>query len=343
MIIEPIPKSAAPHKTHSSGARLLNSFHTAKNYILLAVFLIVQIIYFAVSCIQIQQDKTLSQVKAEISWGLPFGRASANVINLLCSILVLPMCRSLLSVLRIPIYQRVHEFTAYSLCFWSIVHVSAHYYNYIMLAIELQTQEKQLMIFQSTGMTGLVMTAILIVIGGSSLPNIRHSNHELFTIVHVLAIPFLIIMCVHGSFCVIKSDPDVPDRCRGGATSWKWLVAPMMIYSVERCYRFWFRTSKVEVLCVIQHPSQVVEVRMKNVALNGYNCQYIYINCAEISWYQWHPFTVTSATHENFTSVHIRVVGDWTRSFSDRLGCSMGKTMLADFVLPKITVKGFLR
>ena len=44
------------------------------------------------------------------------------------------------------------------------------------------------------------------------------------------------------------------------------------------------------------------------------------INCPSVSILQWHPFTVTSAPEESFISIHLRIVGDWTRRFAQRLG-----------------------
>jgi NADPH oxidase len=48
--------------------------------------------------------------------------------------------------------------------------------------------------------------------------------------------------------------------------------------------------------------------------------QYVFICCPEISLYEWHPFTLTSAPNEHFHSIHVRIVGDWTTAFSNRLG-----------------------
>lgn len=49
--------------------------------------------------------------------------------------------------------------------------------------------------------------------------------------------------------------------------------------------------------------------------------QYIWICCPEISIWQYHPFTLTSAPEEDYISVHIRVVGDFTTALAKVLGC----------------------
>jgi len=53
--------------------------------------------------------------------------------------------------------------------------------------------------------------------------------------------------------------------------------------------------------------------------------QYIFINCPDVSYWQWHPFTLTSAPEEDFISVNIKMVGDWTKAFGGALGCVQDK------------------
>lgn len=60
-------------------------------------------------------------------------------------------------------------------------------------------------------------------------------------------------------------------------------------------------------------PSKVLELQLVK---NGFKMdvgQYVFLNCPAISQLEWHPFTMTSAPEEDFFSVHIRSVGDWTQ------------------------------
>ncbi|KAF2304150.1 hypothetical protein GH714_028069 [Hevea brasiliensis] len=41
--------------------------------------------------------------------------------------------------------------------------------------------------------------------------------------------------------------------------------------------------------------------------------QYIFLQCPAISSFEWHPFSITSAPGDDYLSVHIRIVGDWTQ------------------------------
>ena len=51
---------------------------------------------------------------------------------------------------------------------------------------------------------------------------------------------------------------------------------------------------------------------------------YLFLQCPEISSFEWHPFSITSAPDDPFLSVHIRTLGDWTaelkKIFSDACG-----------------------
>jgi hypothetical protein len=39
---------------------------------------------------------------------------------------------------------------------------------------------------------------------------------------------------------------------------------------------------------------------------------YLFLKCPQISSFEWHPFSITSAPGDPFLSVHIRASGDWT-------------------------------
>jgi respiratory burst oxidase len=48
--------------------------------------------------------------------------------------------------------------------------------------------------------------------------------------------------------------------------------------------------------------------------------QYAFLNIPKLSRAEWHPFTLTSAPHEDHLEFAIQAVGDWTRSTRDLLG-----------------------
>jgi NADPH oxidase 2 len=126
-----------------------------------------------------------------------------------------------------------------------------------------------------------------------------------------------------------------------------WLVGGV-IWIWERVLREIRSRHRTYISKVIQHPSNVVELQIKKEKTTAQAGQYIFICCPEISYFQWHPFTLTrcvfssstytlypphrllaqyfSAPEEDYISVHIRVVGDFTREFANVLGCDFDKT-----------------
>ncbi|CAD5312170.1 unnamed protein product [Arabidopsis thaliana] len=64
---------------------------------------------------------------------------------------------------------------------------------------------------------------------------------------------------------------------------------------------------------VAVYPGNVLSVYMSKPKGFKYTSgQYIYINCSDVSPLQWHPFSITSASGDDYLSVHIRTLGDWT-------------------------------
>ena len=83
-----------------------------------------------------------------------------------------------------------------------------------------------------------------------------------------------------------------------------------------------------------------MEVQIKKEKTTTRAGQYIFLSCPEVSYFQWHPFTLTryviavpplkilwqwiifqSAPEEDYISVHIRVAGDFTTAFAKAVGC----------------------
>jgi NADPH oxidase 2 len=120
-----------------------------------------------------------------------------------------------------------------------------------------------------------------------------------------------------------------------GPGFWKWWITSGVLYFLERIYREIRGRSSTRIIKVVQHPSKVVEVQIRKDTFKAKAGQYIFICCPEISLFEWHPFTLTSSPYEDFVSVHIRVVGDWTTKFAHRLGCRFGGSDEAHLTPPR--------
>jgi len=112
-----------------------------------------------------------------------------------------------------------------------------------------------------------------------------------------------------------------PVMARGGPKTWQWVIGPLMLYLLERIYRFYMsKTRKMQVERVIRHNDKVpvMEVQITKVPTKA--GQYAFLHCPKVSSLEWHPFTLTSSPELDYISFHIRLVGDWTCAFAEECG-----------------------
>nr|AWK57837.1 NADPH oxidase [Aquilaria sinensis] len=125
-------------------------------------------------------------------------------------------------------------------------------------------------------------------------------SHHLFVIVYALFI-------VHGYELYLS-------KKWYKKTTWMYLAIPMILYACERLIRAIRSGYKsVKILKVAVYPGNVLSLRMSKPQGFRYTSgQYIFVNCSEVSRFQWHPFSITSAPGDEYLSIHIRTLGDWT-------------------------------
>ncbi|XP_027365171.1 respiratory burst oxidase homolog protein B-like [Abrus precatorius] len=125
-------------------------------------------------------------------------------------------------------------------------------------------------------------------------------SHHLFVIVYVLFI-------IHGYFLYLS-------KKWYKKTTWMYLAVPMILYACERLIRALRSSYKsVKIQKVAVYPGNVLALHVSKPQGFKYSSgQYIYVNCSDVSPFEWHPFSITSAPGDDYVSVHIRTLGDWT-------------------------------
>ncbi|XP_060219206.1 respiratory burst oxidase homolog protein B-like [Lycium barbarum] len=211
------------------------------------------------------------------------------------------------------------------------------------------------------GWTGVVMVVLMIIAYVLAQPWFRRNrlnlpstikkltgfnafwySHHLFVIVYVLFI-------IHGYFLYLS-------RKWYKKTTWMYIAVPMILYACERLLRA-FRSGykTVRILKVAVYPGNVMAVHMSKPQGFKYTSgQYIFVNCSDVSSFQWHPFTISSAPGDDYLSMHIRTVGDWTSQLKtlfskvcepptgDQSGLLRAEIAKADYKprLPKLLIDG---
>ncbi|XP_065535166.1 NADPH oxidase 3 [Lathamus discolor] len=214
------------------------------------------------------------------------------------------------------------------------------------------------------GITGVVITVALILIMTSSTELIRRSCYEVFWYTHHLFVPFFIGLIIHGMGQLVRGQTPqslllhnvtyckdhylewenatqcpLPQFSGNKPVAWKWVLSPVVLYICERVIRFWRFRQEVIITKVATYSSGVLELHMKKCGFKMGPGQYIFLQCPSVSWLEWHPFTLTSAPEEDFFSVHIRVVGDWTAALFKAFG-AQEKAFKELWMLPRLAVDG---
>ncbi|KAH9778172.1 Respiratory burst oxidase2 [Citrus sinensis] len=125
-------------------------------------------------------------------------------------------------------------------------------------------------------------------------------SHHLFVFVYAL-------LFVHGMFLFLTNNPFEK-------TTWMYVAVPVLLYAGERIYRV-VRSGIYEIknLTPSLYPGKVLSLKMQKPEGFRYRAgMYMFVQCPEISPFEWHPFSLTSGPADDFLSVHIRALGDWT-------------------------------
>ncbi|KAI9843574.1 MAG: hypothetical protein M1837_006250 [Sclerophora amabilis] len=211
--------------------------------------------------------------------------------------------------------------------FFSLLHTFAHLNNFARLAAKNNLGFKGFLLANvatGPGWSGYLMLLSLIAMMVTAMEKPRRANYERFWNVHHLFIFFFVFWSIHGAFCMIK--PDLPPFCADVGVFYQFWIYSGVVYLIERILREVRGRHKTFISKVIQHPSSVLEIQIKKEHTKTRAGQYILLCCPEISVWQYHPFTLTSAPEEDYLSVHIRCVGNFTKALAQTLGCNFERS-----------------
>ncbi len=299
------------------------------------IFAAVHAMVFAFGFVNYQVKDNLSNARATFGITYPIARASALVLHFDIALILFPVCRTLISLARqtplngiIQFDKNIsfHKLVAFSLVFFTWVHTIAHWNNFAQLAAKENLGFKGFLLINFTtgpGWSGYVMLFALMAMLATSIEKPRRANYERFWSMHHLFIIFFGFWSIHGAFCMIKTDS--APFCSGIGVFWKFWMYGGFVYLIERVLREVRGRHQTIVSKVIQHPSNVVEIQIKKSHTTTRAGQYIFLCCPEVSIWQYHPFTLTSAPEEDYISVHVRAVGNFTKSLAQALGCEFDK------------------
>lgn len=113
------------------------------------------------------------------------------------------------------------------------------------------------------------------------------------------------------------------------------------MYFMERVYRVIRSNRSTQMTGVLMHPSGAMEIRFVKPSFKYKAGQWLFLNVPEVSQWQWHPFTISSAPDDPYVSVHVRQVGDFTCALGERLGATVSLAAQLTAEASKGNEKGF--
>ncbi|XP_056428537.1 dual oxidase 1-like isoform X2 [Hyla sarda] len=292
---------------------------------------------------------------ADITYvGLIASRGSAACISFMFSYILLTMCRNLITFLRetflnqyIPFDAAVdfHRLIAMSALVLTIIHTLGHIVNvYIFTITPLSVlsclfptvfadngselpQKYYWWVFETVpGMTGVLLLTVMALMYVFSTYYFRRVSFRGFWIIHHLYVLFYILTIIHGSFALIQQPK-----------FHIFFIAPAIMFACDKMISLRRKKIEIEVLDVKQLPSGVTYLKFQRPSDFDYKSgQWVRIACLSLGTNEYHPFTLTSAPHEETLSLHIRAVGPWTTSL--RQLCPSPNTTEVKF--PKLFLDG---
>ncbi|XP_024027378.1 respiratory burst oxidase homolog protein A [Morus notabilis] len=335
-----------PSKTYEtfeeacSKAEILFRSHWRRGWIIL-VWLVICVILFTWKFIQ-YRHRTAFEV---MGYCLSTAKGAAETLKFNMALVLLPVCRNTITWLRsnprvnsvIPFNDNInfHKLIAGGIVVGVILHGGTHLacdfprISSSDTSIFQQTiapgfgyhQPSYLEILATTEVaTGIVMV-ILMAIAFSlatkwprrqspSLPrSVRHiTGYNTFWYSHHLFIPVYALLIIHSMFLFLTKN--VAEKTQ----TWMYIAIPVVIYAAERILRA-IRSSRceVQILKASFYPGKVMSLKLhKPEGFKYQSGMYIFIQCPQISPFEWHPFSLTSGPEDEYLSVHIRTLGDWS-------------------------------
>ncbi|KAH7867370.1 hypothetical protein Vadar_032579 [Vaccinium darrowii] len=147
-------------------------------------------------------------------------------------------------------------------------------------------------------LAGVISLAAGLLMWVTSLGPVRRQYFELFFYTHQLYIVFVVFLALHvGDF--------IFSIAAGG----------IFLFILDRFLRFCQSRRTVNVISASCLPSGTVELVISKPANLQYNAlSFIFLQVRELSWLQWHPFSVSSSPLDGkyHMSILIKVLGKWT-------------------------------
>ncbi|XP_053449561.1 dual oxidase 2 [Nycticebus coucang] len=262
--------------------------------------------------------------------GIILSRGTAASVSFMFSYILLTMCRNLITFLRETFLNRYvpfdaavdfHRWIAMAAVVLAILHSAGHAVNVYIFSVSplsllacvfpnvfVNDGSKlpwkfYVWFFQTVpGMTGVLLLLVLAIMYVFASHHFRRRSFRGFWLTHHLYILLYALLIIHGSYALIQ----LP-------RFHIYFLIPAIIYGGDKLVSLSRKKVEINVVKAELLPSGVTYLQFQRPQGFEYKSgQWVRIACLALGTTEYHPFTLTSAPHEDTLSLHIRAVGPWT-------------------------------
>lgn len=288
--------------------------------------------------------------------GIAVTRGSAASLSFCYSLLLLTVCRNMITKMKewafnqyIPLDSNIvfHKICACTALFMSVVHTCGHLVNFYHVGTQpldhlhclshefsFSSDQKPTIaywLFQTlTGISGVGLWIVVCFIFIFAHPRVRKKAFNYFWMVHQLYVVLYLLSLVHGLA-----------RITGEPRFWIFVVLPGLIYTFDKVITLRTRYMELDILETELLPSDVIKIKFyRPPNMKVLSGQWIRFTCTMVQPEEYHSFTLTSAPHEDFLSVHIKAVGPWTWKLRNSFDKSINEQEEDKENPPRIRIEG---
>ncbi|XP_053175774.1 dual oxidase 1 [Scomber japonicus] len=262
--------------------------------------------------------------------GIIVSRGSAASVSFLFPYMLLTVCRNLITLCRETFLNRYipfdaaidfHRFMAMTAIILAVVHSLGHVVNIYIFSISdlsilsclfpkiLANNGSELpfkwywWFFETVpGMTGVLLLFVFAFMYVFASHYFRRISFRGFWLTHYLYVVVYILTVIHGSYALLQAP-----------AFYIYLIPPGLLFLLDKLISLSRKKVEIPVVRAELLPSGVTHLEFKRPQGFVYRSgQWVRIACLVLGTDEYHPFTLTSAPHEETLSLHIRAVGPWT-------------------------------
>ena len=331
---------------HTEKRTIMNSwigrrFYVFKRYVennrlnifYLSLFFLVSAAIFVERAFYYSTETEQGGLRRIAGYGVTITRGAASGMMWTYSILLITMSRNFITYLRetpfnyyVPFdaYISFHKIVAFTALLFTIMHCIGHGLNFYHISTE--TASDLSCIFREvyyrtnflpsflywlfltmTGFSAFLLTLICIVIFVFATQYARRYAFQAFWFTHHWYVLFYIFMFLHGSGRLVQ------DPLFGN-----YFLGPAIVYALDKIISVSRKKASVSVTNVDMLPSGVIALHMKRPTGFEFKAgQWVRVACSSLNPDEYHPFTISSAPHEEEMTMHIRAIGPWTHNIRE--------------------------